>query len=271
VLNSAVKVSIDTPHQKEAWISVTAEVHGAIAPAANPISLGIISANREQKFILTELREKDGKKFQVGSIRVDGIAGSAQVVPCMKISEGCTALQLTVSERQGPGMTRAKVIVDLPDYKKTLTVDVEGFLLAQQPAGKNQKDEKIADAPADTSKSLVSDGAKPPEHPVQIAVDAGRHAALPAPAGAGPLLKWSIGDERAVYGYQIFRADRESGPFVLATVPAIRAQSNDLAGSAYEWRDMSAEKGNTYWYYIGVVYNSGQKQQLTGPQKTVAK
>jgi len=85
------------------------------------------------------------------------------------------------------------------------------------------------------------------------------------------LLKWSVVNESIIHGYQIFRATDEKGPFVLLNRATLPPKSRDNSGSAYQWRDNDAESGKTYWYYIGIVYGDGHRQQLTGPQKVVAK
>ena len=45
----------------------------------------------------------------------------------------------------------------------------------------------------------------------------------------------------------------------------------DGVTASYQWRDISAEKGHEYWYYITNFNNNGKKTQLTGPQKVIAK
>jgi hypothetical protein len=92
------------------------------------------------------------------------------------------------------------------------------------------------------------------------------------PPGKGPLLKWTVANEELIHGYQIFRGPDEAGPFLLLTKDMLARKSTPTNPNAvYKWRDNSAEAGKTYWYYIGMVYNDGRKQQLTGPQKVVAK
>jgi hypothetical protein len=93
----------------------------------------------------------------------------------------------------------------------------------------------------------------------------------PDPPGEGPLLKWTIANQKSVHGYQVFRGDSASGPFALMKPELIEILDNGDGPVAYRWRDASAVKGNTYWYYIAVVYKSGDRRALSGPQKTVAK
>ena len=69
----------------------------------------------------------------------------------------------------------------------------------------------------------------------------------------------------------MFRGEHEDGPFRRVTPHVIRSTATDNEAVKYQYRDNTAQSGKAYWYYIGVVYNDGHKQQLSGPQKFVAK
>ena len=85
------------------------------------------------------------------------------------------------------------------------------------------------------------------------------------------MLKWTVANGRLIHGCQIFRSDAEDGPFVLQNQATVRSKAEDDEPTPYQYRDNAAASGKTYWYYIGIVYNDGHKQQLAGPQKVVAK
>jgi hypothetical protein len=93
----------------------------------------------------------------------------------------------------------------------------------------------------------------------------------PDPPGEGPLLKWTIANQSSVHGYEVFRGESVSGPFTLMDPNLIAPLDNGKGPVAYRWRDTSAIKGQTYWYYIAVVYKNGDRRALSGPQKAVAK
>ncbi len=84
-------------------------------------------------------------------------------------------------------------------------------------------------------------------------------------------MEWTVANGRLIHGFQIFRTDKELGPFLLLNRTTMPANIEDDSPKSFQYRDNTAEPGKTYWYYIGVVYNDGHKQQLTGPQKVVAK
>ncbi len=262
VLHGIIKLAIDTPHQKEAWVAVNGSIHGPIAPEANPVSLGMLSSGREQMLQITALRSGDGKPFRVGALKVEGIAGTAETAACTPVEEGCKVLRLKISDKQGPGMVRGRVVVDLPDSGKPLPIEFQGFLVGPEGLERDAPDAVGVQPPAQDSKAH--------EVPVQARNASGAGDSAPPP-GTGPLLKWSVKDERVVYGYQVFRAGSAEGPFVLLNVPAIPAKGSSESGSSYQWRDTSATPGKTYWYYVGVVYNDGRKEKITPEMKALAK
>lgn len=96
-------------------------------------------------------------------------------------------------------------------------------------------------------------------------------AADPPQAEPGqPVLNWTSQDEDGVYGYIIYRASSEAGPFRRIN-PRIVARAKDggsneaaAASSRYRYVDTSAKAGQVYYYYIDVIAESGRKQRLTG-------
>jgi len=93
-----------------------------------------------------------------------------------------------------------------------------------------------------------------------------------AAPGTGPLLKWQVENEIGMYGYAVYRSDREDGKFIRVNGTIIAAANHgDNVKASYQWRDNTAVKGKEYWYRITIFYNDGRKVPLTGPQKVVAK
>ena len=89
-----------------------------------------------------------------------------------------------------------------------------------------------------------------------------------ADEAAHPVLSWTSHTENGVYGYIIYRARSEAGPFrrVNPRLVMRAGDANASAGTANKYRyvDTSAEAGQTYYYYIDAVADSGRKQRLTG-------
>ena len=51
----------------------------------------------------------------------------------------------------------------------------------------------------------------------------------------------------------------------------IRSNATDAGLVPYKWRDNTAEAGQIYWYYIGLLNKDGTKQRLSSIQKVQAK
>lgn len=269
VLSGGIRVAINTPRQKEAWVAVRGEVHGPVVPNWNPVSFGVLSAGREQTVQLSELRRKDGKPLRLGAVSVEGIEGKAVAADCLPASMSCRVLRLTLEEGQPPGIAVGRIIVELPQFDRSLSVDVQGLLAQPEvPAGQEGGGQAYASPKPELIISQPEDPASPDASEGGAAT--GVRAVSPVrapPPGEGPLLKWAVREEGSVHGYQVFRADSEEGPFVLLNVPTIAPHAVTDSGSTYQWRDTSARKGKTYWYYVGVVYKDGRKEKITPEMK----
>lgn len=265
-----IKIAIDTPNQKEAWVAFKADVHGDIVPSSNPWDLGLMRLGNRNEFKL-RLASASKTAFEPGALTLENINGSAKLLPCAGEGKSCRIVALTISDKQGTGAINGKVWLDLPQTHQRLPILVWGLLLARETKVKvvDPLTGEIEGEPK-TGGSSKAATAKPSVDIARSLEAATTAVAEQTPPGSGPLLKWSVANESAVYGYQIFRANAEAGPFVLQNTTVITARHAD-AGSNYQWRDGSAQPGKAYWYYIGLVNNDGSKQQLSGTQKIVAK
>jgi len=278
ILDDVVKLAVDTPHQKEAWVRVHGEIHGEVSPSSNPVWLGFSTSDAIGKQLIA-LKNRKGSKFRMGDVSLSGVQGKVDTVDCEPSSAACKALRLTMSDQQKPGVFRGKIQVNLPDYDKRLSVSIWGVLQKGSPSGARAASTA---APAQQPPALAGNDAPPPaseihpddaraadkKAPAQVVEPRKEVQALPPPPGKGPLLKWTVADDGGVYGYQVFRSESESGPFVLQNQKTIRAQGGpkNSVGS-YQWRDEQATPGAAYWYYVGAVSKDGRKKQLSAPQR----
>jgi len=262
-----VKFRTNAKVQDEVWVGVQADVHGAVVPATNPFALGVmrVGSRNEQ---LIRLTSKDGKDFAVGSLELEKLHGTAAVEACQPAAAGGKMVKLHISDEQPLGSMVGKLIVELPAFSQHLLIAVNGIFLGKDAKIQKLDMEDLTRSSQKDGKASVASPAVDINSAIQSAVQAAEDV---APEGKGPLLKWSVMNEAPIHGYQIFRAGDEKGPFVLLNAATIAVKKHDNSGSSYQWRDNSARTGDTYWYYIGIVYNDGHKQQLTGPQKVVAK
>jgi hypothetical protein len=269
-----LKIAFDSPLQNSAWVQVNAEVRGEVIASRNPIDWGITKKN-EIASDLTELTSKNGKAFKVGQIRVEGLMATAHVDQCPLPKAGCYRLMIRLNEDQATGRVNGRVWVDIPEFKQSLPIDIGGVLL--------DKTDRIISID-EQAKAVESDAAKQTSALSSSKVDLKKAIASVsqtkkskinqvAAEGNGPLLKWQVSNEQAIHGYLVYRSDNENGGFIRINKETVLVTSDLSPGivSGYQWRDTTAEAGKAYWYYIGIIYNDGHKQQLTGPQKVTAK
>jgi hypothetical protein len=276
IVDDDIKLTIDTPHQHEAWVHVTADVHGDISIENNPFWFGSLPAGSKRTFLIP-MTSRGGREFRVG--KVDGAMADAAVdtVPCDNKAVYCKAVRVVFADSQPAGLTRGKLDVELPDSGRHLHIRYWGLL--QNDAAANASTSPMPMPPQEDISAPWTEGvvdsvnapvyALPGEDPLDKA-EPGPPPSKDPPVGAGPLLKWNVADESGAYGYQVFRGDSADGPFVLQNERLIRVHPKDYRDIPYFWRDATASPGDAYWYYVGVVYKDGRKQALSPPHRKVA-
>ncbi|HZX91261.1 MAG TPA: hypothetical protein VFE67_11495, partial [Rudaea sp.] len=201
-------------------------------------------------------------------IELERLQAKTQISPCVPDRNGCQLLTLTISDQQPAGAILGHILIDFPDYHRTMNLGAWGIIVDKDMEIQTVDPEKLVGetgAGAGKSKAAAVDLHKALKDVVE------NSGTAPAPPGVGPLVKWTLANGMTVRGFQIFRGDAEGGPFALLNPNTIRSTAQTQDPVNYQWRDNSAVSGSTYWYYISVVYNDGHKQQLTGPQRVVAK
>jgi hypothetical protein len=95
--------------------------------------------------------------------------------------------------------------------------------------------------------------------------------AAPAPAGAPaaspqPLnntIKWSTASEVDNFGYDVFRGDKEEGPFTRLNAKIIAGAGTVDEPRYYQYVDETIEVGREYWYYVESVSLAGVREKFT--------
>lgn len=265
-----IKLRTNAPQQREVWISVDVNAIGEVAPSGNPFSFGLMRTNAKNEFLL-RLTSDSAKAFKIGSARMEGIKGSVDVVPCVPPDTACKMLRITVANDQQVGRLQGSILVDLPDFKRTLPIETVGMLLTPDYQVHDFDKELQKSGQASSSATPANGTAGGFDLKQAIKQEVHKDESAPPP-GNGPLLKWSVANEGTVYAYIIYRADSETGPFVRVNKDLVRAADDEgNAFGAYQYRDNTAVSGRTYWYQIGTVKGSGEKSPLGGAQKVVAK
>jgi len=85
-------------------------------------------------------------------------------------------------------------------------------------------------------------------------------------------LKWSARNEKLVYGYLIYRAERRQGPFLRINTEIIHVEdpATEDSISSYEYTDTSVTTGSTYFYYLDTISTGGIKERFSGVIKKSA-
>ena len=261
-----VKVALNSTVQPQAWIAVTADVHGDVIPSANPVEMGVFRTTKMP--FAVQLKSRDGKPVKLGKLAVEGIQATPVQTDCVGNTRGCARVEVKLSPDQPGGRVQGKLLVELPDFHRTIPIDLGGLYLPESV--------KVHSLEEAMQKNSKSSSAEPPPLDLKSALKKSTEAASPPmadPPGHGPLLKWQVSNESNIYGYLVYRGDAEHGPFLRVDKEIVRVGENKGDGitSTYAWRDDSATAGKTYWYYIGMLYRDGSKQQLSGPQAVKAR
>jgi hypothetical protein len=261
-----VKLKIAAPQQKQAWVAVEANVLGDVVPNSNPVELGLMRNVGKHEFLI-RLSSRSGKAFETGKLEMKGLSGKVEKIPCTPAKADCAMLKLDIGNDQPLGKLEGVLNVELKDSGRILPIELVGFLLDSK-TKVHDMDELLKQSEQGQSKADVA--AKPLD--LGKAIEGSIKKEEPPLPGKGPLLRWSVANQNPIYGYIIYRADSEGGPFLRVNKDVVRAISEgaDSSGS-YQWRDNSAESGKTYWYRIGILNRNGSRQDLTGAQKVVAK
>jgi hypothetical protein len=257
-LDGIVKIALESELQKEAWVEIKGSIAGDVGPEQNPYWIGEITWQPEIE-LSVPLIDSNGRDFTIGAVTSDDLTATYDSQPCSPARAGCKNLLIHLSNTKLSGLFRGQFNVTLPDRKKHLKLAIWGVLGERPKPGEAAVPPKITKIPVPMSQNGDLVSVTPP-----LKVQ-------PDPPGTGPLLKWTIGEQASVHGYQIFRSDLPNGPFQLMEPKVIPKIDNGKGSVAYRWRDTSAVKGRTYWYYIAVLYTSGDRRPLSAPQETVAK
>jgi hypothetical protein len=255
--DETVKVAVDTPLQREVWVEVNGKVEGDIGPKENPFWLGDVPW-QAKRTLTVPLTDREGRDFKIGSVTSKEFKATYDSTNCDPAQAGCRILLIHVADSQPAGFFKNELDVALPDRNKHLTLTLWGVFGEKPRPGETP-------APMRMTKVQIPDPNAKPDG------DAPPMKVQPDPPGTGPLLKWVIAHQDSVRGYQVFRGDSPDGAFELMNAEIIPTLENGSGSVAYRWRDTKAVQGQTYWYYIAVLYKSGDRRALSGPQKTVAK
>ncbi|HET9315503.1 MAG TPA: hypothetical protein VFQ51_07915 [Vicinamibacteria bacterium] len=112
---------------------------------------------------------------------------------------------------------------------------------------------------------------------VALAAPAAAQGAAPAAAPAASpkalsnTIKWSTASEVENFGYDVFRGDKEEGPFTKLNSRIIAGAGTVDEPRYYQYVDETIEAGKEYWYYVESVSLSGTREKFTPVFRSKAK
>ena len=76
-------------------------------------------------------------------------------------------------------------------------------------------------------------------------------------------LRWKTASEQDNFGYDIFRADSEDGPFEQINTELIEGAFDSDEENAYSYTDTTIDPTKAYWYYVESISMSGVRERFT--------
>lgn len=260
----ALIVATNSQRQPLVRVSTDVDVHGAVVADSNPFGIGLLRQG-EKKEVTIRVTDRTHKPLRLENPELTKLSGNAEIDRCIPDAADCRLLKFRFDDKQTLGSIVGNIALSVPDYRETLRIYLWGLLV--------KRDAEILDMDKEMSKqsaASASSEVQPKQSISDMLSNATKAVELDDPSGNGPLLKWQVSNEQALHGYAIYRADRADGPFTRVNDHTVLVKDNGTS-SQYAYRDVSAQSGKSYWYYVGVVYRDGHKQKLTDPQKVVAK
>jgi acyl-CoA synthetase (AMP-forming)/AMP-acid ligase II len=70
-------------------------------------------------------------------------------------------------------------------------------------------------------------------------------------------LNWTTGAEISTAGFNLYRSENPDGPFVRINPQLIPTSASSIAGGSYQYQDLAAISGRTYFYQLEDVELNG--------------
>jgi hypothetical protein len=100
--------------------------------------------------------------------------------------------------------------------------------------------------------------------PVGELTDAQLRELVPDGSPGKVRIRWTIESQDNVFGFNVMRAESESGPFIKVNRSIIPGEGTTNMPKAYCYLDTQVERGKTYWYYVEEVTLDGQRTAIEG-------
>jgi hypothetical protein len=223
------------------------QVFADVEPDAHPLSFQLVRMG-EPKTIDVRLESRSGHAFEVKEV-VDTL-GVVDVTsePCSPGTGPSPCVMLHATARVlGPLTLSGTLLVKLSGEAEVLPLTYGGMVVS----------------PETRIEELDASALAPPPGPAPAGAAAAPPAAAPSPSVAPPRgLSWRARNDEDLYGYLVYRADREIGPFRRVS-DVIRVQTERGADHRYAFDDPTAVAGRTYFYYLDTISPRGLTQRFS--------
>lgn len=102
-----------------------------------------------------------------------------------------------------------------------------------------------------------------PVKPPLVEGQCGDQSALAAEDRLANTPKWTTASEVDNFGYDVYRGDKEEGPFVKLTANPILGAGTTDETHKYEFRDDTIDPCKGYWYYVESTSTGGVHEKFT--------
>jgi hypothetical protein len=86
----------------------------------------------------------------------------------------------------------------------------------------------------------------------------------PQPAAAlQNVIRWSTASEVDNFGFDVYRAEQENGPFERITQQPVSGAGTSDEPARYEYADASIKPDTQYYYYVESISMSGVREKFT--------
>lgn len=98
---------------------------------------------------------------------------------------------------------------------------------------------------------------------IPVAGGCGSQAKVPPAQRVTNTARWTTASEENNFGYDVYRARSEKGPFVKLTKTPILGNGTTLDTHNYEFVDDAIDPCRDYWYYVESIATDGSREKFT--------
>lgn len=240
-----VVLSTNAPVQPRLELHYAAQVFGDVEPETHPLSFQLVRIG-EPRTIDVRLRSRSGRPFEVKEV-VDTLGVvDVESEPCDGGTgpSPCVLLHAT-AHVLGPLTLQGSLLVKIEGDAEVVPLAYGGLVVAPQARVQDLDAAAVAPPPAAPAAPAVPPAADAP-------------AAAPPPRG----ISWRARNDEDLYGYLVYRADKEIGPYRRVS-DVIRVGTERGVDHRYVFDDPTAVPGRTYFYYLDTIDRRGTTERFS--------